>query len=78
MCIYWHINCVILVLNVSLPGGMSIDASSQENPSFMVLSITHGLIYKPMLTIQSQKAYNENNTSWFHENTGQLLSPSGQ
>ena len=33
----------------------------------MVLTITLCLIYKPMLTIQTQKACNKNNTSYFWE-----------
>ena len=36
----------------------------------MFLIITLGLNYKTMLTIESQKAYNKNNTSCFQENTG--------
>ena len=46
----------------ALPGGMRIEVSSQENPYFMVLSITMCLIYKPLLTIQAQKAYNKDNS----------------
>ena len=36
----------------------------------MFLIITLGLNYKTMLTIETQKAYNKNNTSCFQENAG--------
>ena len=34
-----RIYCVICILNVTLPGGMSLDALSQENPYFLVLTV---------------------------------------
>ena len=49
---------------------MPINVFNQENSYFMFLIITLGLKYKTMLTIETQKAYNKNNTSCFQENTG--------
>ena len=49
---------------------MPINVFNQENSYFMFLIITLGLNYKTMLTIETQKAYNKNNTSCFQENTG--------
>ena len=45
ICKWRCINCVIFVLSVTLPGGMPIYVSRQENTYFMVLSITMFLIY---------------------------------
>ena len=73
ICIYCRIDCVIFVLSVTLPGCTPFDVYSQENPYFMVLSITQCLTYKPMLTIQTQQALNKNNTSCSQENTGKAL-----
>ena len=60
-------------LNVTLPGGMTMDVFSRGDPYFVVSSIMLCLIYKPIRAIQTRNAYNTDNASFFSGKYGKLL-----